>query len=105
MDNYGNSTSAAATQASDQALRTANAAAEAVEGARRTASAAIEAGRAYAAGAVNAAGRSFDEAKGHVNRLTDQTSRYVVDQPMRAVGIAAAAGFLAAVLLHGMRSR
>ena len=105
MDNYGNPTSAAATEASDQAQRTANAAAEAVEGAKRTASAALEAGRVYATGAVNAAGRTFDEAKGHVNRLTDQTSRYVVHQPMRAVGIAAAAGFLVAVLLNGLRSR
>jgi len=105
MDNYGNGTSGAAAEASDQAQRTADAAAEAVEGAKRTARAAFDTGRTYASGAVNAAGKTLEEAKGQVNRLKDQTTQYVADQPTRAVGIAAAAGFLAAVLLNGLRNR
>ena len=71
----------------------------------RTTRAALVAGRAYAGGAVDAAGKTLDQAKGHANRLADQTSRYVVEQPLRAVGIAAGAGFLFAVLLNGLRRR
>lgn len=105
MDNFGNSTTAATSEAADQAQRTADAASEALHGAKKTARAALEAGRVYASGAVNAAGKTLDEAKGHVNRLSGETSRYVVEQPLRSVGIAAAAGFLFAVLLNGVRRR
>ena len=105
MDNYGNPTPAAEAEPSDQAQRTADAAADAVEGAKRTARAALEAGRAYASGAVSAAGKTLEDAKGQVTRLKEQTSQYAVEQPLRAVGIAAATGFLVAVLLNGMRKR
>lgn len=105
MDNYGNSITAGTADAADQAQRTADATAEALDGAKKTARAALEAGRVYASGAVNAAGKTLDEAKGHVNRLTDETSKYVVEQPLRSVGIAAAAGFLVAVLFNGVRRR
>ena len=105
MDKYGNSTTAGAEDAAEQAQRTADAAAQALDGAKQTARAALEAGRVYASGAVNAAGKTLDEAKGHVNRLTDETSKYVVEQPLRSVGIAAAAGFLIAVLFSGARRR
>lgn len=105
MDNYGNSTSVAAAQASDQAQRTADAAYEALQGAKRTAQSAMDAGRGYAADAAKAAGIKVDEAREHVERLTNQTSHYVKEQPLRAIGIAAAAGFLTAVLINGLRSR
>lgn len=105
MDNYTGAAAAMGPEVSDQAQRTADAAAEAFDGAKSTARAALETGRVYATGAVNAAGKTFEDAKTHVNRLSDQTTRYVVDQPLRAVGIAAAAGFLAAVLVNGLRSR
>jgi ElaB/YqjD/DUF883 family membrane-anchored ribosome-binding protein len=105
MENYGGFTSASTPEAAEQARRTADAAADAVEGAKRTARVALEAGRVYATGAVNAAGKTLQEAKGHADRLAEQTSRYVVDRPLRAVGIAAGAGFLAAVLVNGLRRR
>ncbi|MET0208679.1 MAG: DUF883 C-terminal domain-containing protein, partial [Burkholderiaceae bacterium] len=81
------------------------AASEALQAAKRTAQSALEAGRGYASDAARAAARKADEAREHVERLTHQTSQYVRDQPLRAVGIAAAAGFLTAVLLNGLRSR
>ncbi|MET0542596.1 MAG: hypothetical protein ABWZ88_12655, partial [Variovorax sp.] len=67
--------------------------------------AAMDTGRTYAKDAAFAAAKAVDEAKIRANRLTSQTSDYVVAQPMRAVGIAAAAGFLLAVVMRGLRSR
>ena len=105
MDNFATTSLSSTANTLDTARQTAEAAATAAEGAKRTARAAIDTGRAYAKDAVDAAGKAIDEGKTRANRLTSQTSEYVVGQPMRAVGIAAAAGFLLAVVMRGLRSR
>ncbi|MEJ8827166.1 hypothetical protein WKW80_35150 [Variovorax humicola] len=105
MDNVATTSLSSRANPVDTARKTAEAAANTVEGAKRTARAAVDTGRAYAKDAVDAAGKAIGKAKTRANRLTSQTSEYVVGQPMRAVGIAAAAGFLLAVVLRGLRSR
>jgi ElaB/YqjD/DUF883 family membrane-anchored ribosome-binding protein len=105
MATYENSSGDSALNTNENARETADAAADAVESAKRTARAALETGRTYATGAVNAAGQKLDDVKVKVGRVSDQTAQYVKEQPMRAVGIAAAGGFLLAMVLNGLRRR
>lgn len=105
MATYEESSSDSASNATESARQTASAAADAVESAKRTARAALETGRTYATGAVNAAGQKLDDVKVKVSRVSDQTAQYITEQPMRAVGIAAASGFLLAMVLNGLRRR
>lgn len=83
--------------------KTTGSVADAVERAKSSARSAVAAGRTYAAEAANAAGQRLGGAKEQVGRIGEQTSRYVNEQPMRAVGIAAAGGFLLAMALNVLR--
>ncbi len=50
-----------------------------------------------------AAAQTRDQTRDKVNEYADRTSAYVVDQPLKSVAIAAAAGALAALLLGRRR--
>ena len=85
---------------------TAQQTANATELARRAARDAVESGKAYAQDAVNAAGERLTAAKDQLARAADQGTRYVTEQPGRAVAIAAAGGaVLGAILMTALRGR
>ena len=90
--------------------------------ARQTANEAVESTRAYAQNAVNAAGEKVRElrrdaepaveqlaarAQRRIGQAADVTGRYISDQPVRSVLIAAAAGaaITALIVLASRRSR
>lgn len=74
-----------------------------VQEAKQSAKTVLEAGRVYSQNAVNAAGEKIGELKGKVDQARKQGTRYVVDQPMQSVLVAAAGGaILTALLLFAM---
>lgn len=73
--------------------------------AKETAKTVLNAGRAYSQNAVDAAGDKLGELKGKMAQAKEKGTRYVVDQPMQSVLIAAAGGaMLTALFLSAMRA-
>ncbi|MBT2323655.1 hypothetical protein J7E62_15000 [Variovorax paradoxus] len=80
--------------------------ANAADLARQAARQAIDSGKGYAQNAINATGRKLTAATEQMGRAAEQGTRYVSEQPARAVAIAAAGGaILGALLMAATRSR
>lgn len=104
METYNNIDSpAAVADFSERAKQTADSASETLKSSRQTARAALDTGRSFATGAVNAAGQKLVEVKGQVEGLTKRTTRYTAEKPMQALAITAAASFVFALVLSGLR--
>ena len=102
METYSN-TAAPVADLSERARQTADTASEALNSAKQTARAALDTGRAFATDAVNAAGQKLGDVKGQVDGLTERTARYVAEKPVQALAFSAAAGFVFALALSGLR--
>ncbi|VWX60555.1 conserved hypothetical protein [Burkholderiales bacterium 8X] len=75
------------------------------EDAKKTARQAVDTGKAYAKDAVNAAGRKLGDLRGQVDVAKERGTRYINEEPVRAVMIAAAGGaLLTALILAALRS-
>lgn len=72
--------------------------------AKETVKAAMDTGRVYAKDAVNAAGKKIDDLKGQIDQAKQAGAQYVIDEPVRAVVMAAVGGALiTALFLAAMR--
>ena len=81
------------------------AARETVSDATEVASSAARTGRAYAKDAVNSAGKKIDHWKGQFDSATEYCSKFIADEPVRAVWMAAiASSLLTAFVVTSMRS-
>jgi hypothetical protein len=88
-----------------QIERDAAAARETAADAKDVASGAANAGRAYARDAVNSAGKKIDHWKGQFDSATEYCSKFIADEPVRAVWMAAiASSLLTAFVVTSMRS-
>jgi ElaB/YqjD/DUF883 family membrane-anchored ribosome-binding protein len=66
---------------------------------------AVATGRAYATGAVNAAGKKIDSMKSQLHQTTDYVTKAINDEPVKAVLITAVvSSLITALLVSTMRS-
>ncbi len=72
--------------------------------ANETAKRVLDAGHAFSQNAVNAAGEKIDELKGKMDQAKEKGTRYMIEQPVQSVLIAAVGGaMLTALFLSATR--
>jgi ElaB/YqjD/DUF883 family membrane-anchored ribosome-binding protein len=80
------------------------AASDAVDLATQSGQEAVNSGTRFAKNAVNAAGQRLGEAKIQLNTAAAKGTKYVTEQPVKAVAMAAAGGAILGLLLSSLRS-